>query len=136
MRLHGFVEVNETKKLNLVIGAVFKASLAVPPIRPSANDSFRFVVGLQTIDAGKLLTDTVLLASFNESIVIRSFRFRTVIRINIVDLIAALGNVSFFKKGSGAVLSFVGGNIGIQLPGEIIDDHKQIIMRLVGGLPF
>ena len=33
-----------------------------------------------------------------------------------------------------AVLSFIGKNIG-KLPGEIIDGHKQIFARFIGGLP-
>ena len=136
MRLHGIVEVNETKKLNLPIGAVFKARLAVPHIHQGADDSFGFAVGLWTMDAGKLLTDTVLLASFYESMAIRSFKFRTVIGISAVDLIGTLGNDSVCEKGGGAVLSFIGENIGIQLPGEIIDGHKQILSRFISRLPF
>ena len=79
MKPHGIVEVNETKKLNLPIRAVFKASWAVPHIHQSTNNSFGFAVGLRTMDAGKFLADAVLLASFNESMAIRSFKFRTVV---------------------------------------------------------
>ena len=66
MRLNGIVEINETERLNASsIGAVFKVNLAVPHVHQGADDSFGFTVGLRTIDTGKLLTDTVLLASFN-----------------------------------------------------------------------
>ena len=136
MRFHGIVEVNETDKLNASIGIVFKASLCVPHVHQSADDPFGLTVGLRTIDAGKLLPDTVLPASFNESMIVSSFKFLAVIGISIIDLIRTLGNDSGHEKASGAVLSFIGENIGIQLPGEIIDGHKPILARFIGGLPF
>ena len=66
-----------------------------------------------------------------------SFKFGTVVGVSAVDLIRALGNDSGHEKASGAVLCWVlSGKIGIQLPGEVIDGHKQIFARLIGGLPF
>lgn len=53
----------------------FKASLAVPHIHQSADDSLGLPVGSRPIDAGKLLTDTVPPASFYESMVVSSFKF-------------------------------------------------------------
>ena len=123
MRLNGIVEVDETEKLNVPIGAVFKVNLAVPHIHQGADNPLSFTVGLRTIDAGKLLTDTVLPASFDESVAVSSFKFFAVVRISIVDLVRTLSN-SACEKASCTMLGFIGKNIGIQLPGEIIDSHK------------
>jgi len=90
MGLHGILKVNKTEKLNAPIGAIFKASLAVPHIHQSADDSLGLAVGLRTIDAGKLLTDTVLPASFIERMAVSSFKFFAVVRISIVDLARTL----------------------------------------------
>ena len=136
MGFDSIVEVNETGKLNAPIGTVFKGNLAVPHIHQGADDSFGFAVGLRTIDAGKLLPDTVLPASFAESMAVSSFKFRTVIGISTVDLIRTLGNDSVYEKASCAVLRFIGKDLGIQLSGEVIDGHKQIFARFIGGLPF
>ena len=68
MRLNGIVEINETEKLNVPIGAVFKVNLAVPHVHQGADNPLSFTIGLRTIDAGKLLTDTVLPANFDESV--------------------------------------------------------------------
>ena len=100
MRLNGIVEINETEKLNVPIGAVFKVNLAVPHIHQGADNPLSFTVGLRTIDTGKLLTDTVLPASFDESVAVSSFKFRTVIGISAVDLIRTLGNDSVYEKAS------------------------------------
>jgi hypothetical protein len=113
MGLYGIVEVNETGKLNALIGTVFKGNLAVPHIHQSADDSFRFAVGLGTIDAGKLLADTVQSASLAESMAVSSFKFIAVIGISAVDLIRTLGNDSVYEKASGAMLSFIEKNIAI-----------------------
>ena len=126
--LYGIVEVNETGKLNAPISTVFKGNLAVPHIHQSADDSFRFAVGLGTIDAGKLLPDTVQPAS----LAVSPFKLLAVIGISAVDL----GNDSGHEKAGGTVLSFVRKNIGIQLPGEVIDSHKQILARFIGRLSF
>ena len=103
MGFEGVVEVNETGKLKASISAVFKASLAVPHIHQSADDPLRFPVGLETIDAGKLLTDTMLPANINESMIVSSFKFLAVIRISIIDLIRTLGNDSGHEKAGGTV---------------------------------
>ena len=71
MRLNGIVEVNEMEKLNASIGTVFKVNLAVPHIHQCADNPLSFTVGLRTIDTGKLLTDTVLPANFDESVGVR-----------------------------------------------------------------
>ncbi len=112
MGFHSIVEVNEPEKLDAPIGSVFKASLRVPHIQQSADDSFGFAVGLRPIDTCKLLTDTVLCASYVESEIVSSFKFLAVIRISIVDLIKTLGNDSVDEKASCAMLSFIGVNIG------------------------
>ncbi len=113
MRFHSIVKVNEPEKLYAPIGSVFKASLRVPPVHQGADNSFGFAVGLRAIDACKLLTDTLLCASFAESMIVSSFKFLAVIGISIVDLIRTLGNDSVYKKASCAMLSFIGENIGI-----------------------
>ncbi len=59
MRLNGIVEINETEKLNVPIGAVIEVNLAVPHVHQCADNSLGFTVGLRTIDKSKLLTDTV-----------------------------------------------------------------------------
>ena len=69
MRFNGIVEINETEKLNASIGAVFKVNLAVPHIHQGADNPLSFTVGLRTIDTSKLLTDTVLPTSLDESMV-------------------------------------------------------------------
>jgi len=56
----------------------------------------------------------VLLASFDESMVVSTFKFLAVIGVGIVDLIRALGNDSFCEKASGAMPGFIGENISIQ----------------------
>jgi hypothetical protein len=111
MGFYGIVEVNKTDKLNASIGAVFKTSQAVPHIHQSADDSLGLAVGLGTIDTSKLLTDAMLPASFIESMIVVSFKFFAVIGISIVDLIRTLSN-SAYEKASGAVLSFIGKDIG------------------------
>ncbi|SDX20751.1 hypothetical protein SAMN05216300_12250, partial [Nitrosomonas oligotropha] len=107
VRLNGIVEINETEKLNVPIGAVFKVNLAVPHIHQGADNPLSFTVGLRTIDAGKLLTDTVLPASFDESVAVSSFKFFTVVRISIVDLVRTLSN-SACEKASCTMLGFIG----------------------------
>ena len=92
MRFDGIVEVNETGKLKAPIGAVFRRNLAVLHIHQGADDSFGLAVGLWTIDAGKLLTDIVFPASFAESVIVSSFKFFAVVKINIVDLVRALSD--------------------------------------------
>jgi len=77
-----------------------------------------------------------LCASFGESVIGCSLKFLAVIGISIIDLIRTLGNDSVYEKASGAVLGFIGENIGIQLPGEIIDRYKQVLARFTGGLSF
>ena len=113
MWFHSIVEVNEPEKLDAPIGSVFKASLRVPHIQQSADDSFGFAVGLWPINACKLLTDTVLCASYAESVIVSPFKFLAVIGISIVDLIRTLGNDGADEKASCAMLSFIGENIGI-----------------------
>ncbi len=113
MGLYGIVEVNETGKLNASIGAVFKGNLAVPHIHQSADDSLGLTVGLRTIDAGKLLTNAVLPASFAESVTVSSFEFRTVIGVSAVDLIRTLGDHSSDEKTSSAVLGFIRKDLSI-----------------------
>ena len=92
MRLNGIVEINETEKLNVPIGTVFKVNLAVPHVHQGADNPLSFTIGLRTIDAGKLLTDTVLPANFDESVGVSSFKFFAVVRISIVDLVRTLSN--------------------------------------------
>jgi hypothetical protein len=111
MRLNGIVEINETEKLNVPIGAVFKVNLAVPHIHQCADNPLGFTVGLRTIDTGKLLTDTLLPASFDESVAVSSFKFFAVVRISIVDLVRTLSNSSD-EKASCTMLGFIGKNIG------------------------
>ena len=57
----------------------------------------------------------MLPASFDKSMAVSSFKFFAVVRISIVDLVRTLGNSSD-EKASGAVLSFIGEDIGIQFP--------------------
>lgn len=47
-------------------------------------------------------------------------------------------NVSIYAvfKGNLAVLCFIRGKYRLQLFGEIINGNKQILARLIGGLPF
>jgi len=47
-----------------------------------------------------------------------------------------LGDDRADKKASRTVLGFIGENIDIQLPGEIIDSHKQIFTRLIDRSTF
>ena len=115
MRLNGIVEVNETDKLNTSVSSVFKTEFVVPHVHERADHALGFAVGLRTIDTSKLLTDTVLPASFDKSMIVSSFKFRAVIGITAIDLIRTLGNSSD-EKASGAVLSFIGEDIGIQFP--------------------
>ena len=68
---------------------------------------------MKAIDAGKLLTDTVLRACFNESVIGSSFKFLAVIGLGIVDLIRVLGDDSFYEEMCGAVLGFIRENSGI-----------------------
>ncbi|PTQ76673.1 hypothetical protein C8R26_11572, partial [Nitrosomonas oligotropha] len=63
VRLNGIVEINETEKLNVPIGAIFEVNLAVLHVHQGADNPLSFTVGLRTIDTSKLLTDTVLPAS-------------------------------------------------------------------------
>ena len=71
----------------------------------------------------------MLPASFAESMAVSSFKFPTVIGISTVDLMQTLGNDSVYEKASCA--EFV-----IQPPGEVVDSHKQIFARFIGGLSF
>ena len=80
--------------------------------------------------------DTVLPASFDESMIVSSFKFFAVIRISIVDPIRTLGNDRVYKKASGADLGFMRKNIGIQLPWEIIDGHKKGIREVYWQIAF
>ena len=112
MWFHSIIEVNETGKLNAPIGAVFKASFAVPHIHQSADDSLGLAVGLRAINAGKLLPDTVLPASFDESMSVSPFKFLAVIGISIVDLVRTLSS-STQEEASGAVLGFVRKDLSI-----------------------
>ena len=90
MRLNGIVEINETEKLNVPIGAVFKVNLAVPHVYHVCRNRLGFTAGLRTIDTSKLLTNTVLPASFDESMIVSSFKFRAVVGIRAVDLTSTL----------------------------------------------
>ncbi len=72
-------------KAECVGRAVFKGNLVVPHVHQGADDLLCFIVGLRTIDADKLLADTVLPASFAESMIVSSFKFRTIIRISTAD---------------------------------------------------
>ncbi len=64
-------------------------------------------IRVRMTDADKLLTNTVLPASFAESMIISSFKFRTIIRISATDPIRSLGNDSTDEKASCAVLGFI-----------------------------
>ncbi len=90
MGFHSIVEIDETEKLNAPASAAFKGNLVVPHVHQGVDDPLCFTVSLRTTDADKLLTDTVLPASFAESMIVSSFKFRTVIRISTIDLIGAL----------------------------------------------
>ncbi|MCC8997667.1 MAG: hypothetical protein LM517_11635 [Nitrosomonas sp.] len=68
--------------------------------------------------------------------VVSSFKFRTIIGVSAVDLIRTLGNDSVYEKASCAVLSFIGKNIGIQLPGEVIDGTNRYSGYRKNNLPF
>ena len=70
----------------------------MPHIYQGADGLFAFAVGLWTINAGKLLTDTVLPASFAESMVVSSFKFLIAIGISAVELIRTLGNDTEVNK--------------------------------------
>ncbi len=94
-----------------------------------------FTFSLRATDAGKFLTDTVLPACSDESVIAGSFKFGTVVGICAVDLIRALGDDRAYEKVSSAVLGFIGENIGIQIFGEIIDSHEQIFARSLTNCP-
>ncbi len=64
----------------------------MPHIHQGADDPLCFTVGLRAIDADKLLADTVLPASFAESMIVSSFKFRAIIRISTVNLIMLIGS--------------------------------------------
>ena len=59
MRSHDIEYFDETEKLNAPLIAVFKGNMAMPQIHQGADHLLGFTVGLRTIDAGKLLTDTI-----------------------------------------------------------------------------
>lgn len=65
-----------------------------------------------------------------------SFKFGTVVGVSAVNLIRALDDDTADEKANSAVLGFIGKNIGTQLPGKIIDSHKQILTRLIDRLTF
>ena len=111
MWFDGIVEVDEPAELRTPIGRICKGNWAVPHIHERTDNPLSLPVGLQPIDAGKLLTDTVLPASFIERMIVSSFKFFTVVRISIVYLLRTLGS-SVCEKGSGAMLGFIRKNIG------------------------
>lgn len=65
-----------------------------------------------------------------------SFKFGTVVGVSAVNLIRALDDDTADEKANSAVLGFIGKNIGTQLPGKIIDSHKQILTRLIDRVAF
>lgn len=86
------MEVNKTDKLNVSIGAVFKANPCVPHVNESADDPFGFAVCFRTIDASKLLTDTTMPASFDERLIVSPLKFLAIIGISVVDLVRTLSS--------------------------------------------
>ena len=64
----------------------------MPHIYQGADGLFAFAVGLWTINAGKLLPETVLPASFDESMSVSSFKFLADIGISVVDLVKTLSS--------------------------------------------
>ena len=116
MRLNGIVEINETEKLNVPIGTVFKVNLAVPHVHQGADNPLSFTIGLRTIDAGKLLTDTVLPANFDESVGVSSFKFFAVVRISIVDLVRTLSNSACEKESKLRCTEFYRGRYRHTIP--------------------
>ena len=65
-----------------------------------------------------------------------SFKFGTVVGVSAVNLIRALDDDTADEKANSAVLGSIWKNIGTQLPGKIIDSHKQILTRLIDRLTF
>lgn len=69
---------------------------------------FSFTAGLRMIDADKLVSDTLLLASFDEVIIGCSFKSLAVIGIGRIDSITALGNDNFCEKAGDPILVLYG----------------------------
>jgi len=65
-------------------------NLAVPHVYQCADNRLGFTVGLRTIDTSKLLTNTMLPASFDESMIVSYFKFRAVVGTRAVDLTSTL----------------------------------------------
>ena len=93
MGFDGVVEVNETDKLNTAVSGVFKTEFVVPHVHQGTDHPISFSVGLRTIDARKLLANTVLRACFDERVTGSPLKFLAVIGLGIIDLISNVNHI-------------------------------------------
>jgi len=70
----------------------------VPHVHEYTDNTLSFTVSLRAIDAGKLLADTVLPASCNESMIAGSFNSGAIVGVSAVNPIRALDDGLQMRK--------------------------------------
>ena len=113
MWLHRVIEVYKSAQLLLPVFRAVKTLLFMPHFHNRPNDPLGLTVGLRTGNPGKLLTNPVLITGHTESMVGRTFVFRTVVGVNALNQVWAGINQVFGQKLGRAVCGFVRQNGGV-----------------------
>ena len=130
MRFDGIVEVNKTLEFDLSLCAVSKDKFIVPHFHNGSDDPLCFAIGLRSGNASKLLTDAVLHAGIDESMVRSAFVFFTVVRVGVINLIWTLSDDIVYQECRSTVLGLIGHDVGVQFAREVVDGDKQVFTRL------
>lgn len=92
---------------------------------------------MRVIDACKFLSDAVLPATSDDSMVAGSLKFGVVVGVSAVDQIRVLGRwLCRWENEQCCAGGYREKYWHTKLPGEIIDSHKQILARLIDRLTF
>ena len=79
MRLHRIVVVNKPNEAGVTMLTAAEALFVVPHLHDGTNHSLGLAVGLRSVDAGKLLPDTVGLAVLHKFVALCSFVFLAIV---------------------------------------------------------
>ncbi|MEQ1558690.1 MAG: hypothetical protein ABL933_07080 [Methyloglobulus sp.] len=100
---------------------VFKSLLTMPHLHQGRDHALGFAVGLGSVDFGELLADALLLAGFDEGMIVGALILLAIVGVSVIDLVRALGDDVIHQELGGAALGLVRQDVGVQLPGEVVD---------------
>ncbi len=109
---------------------VLKSLLTMPHLHQGTDHALGLAVGLGPVDLGEFLADALLLAGLDEGMLVGAFVFFAIVGVSVIDLVRALCQDIVDQELGGAALGLVGQDIGVQLPGEVVDGDEQVFPGL------